>query len=696
MANVPKPMREPSSPPLPTQSDILGVTRLSRRLFRIPKQQKDLLDRPDSWAQVLSRKQKPGVNVPPEVLENLRSFHKAQVQAANPSSAEDEQIDLVRDQPASERLAQTAKSEQDDDNEVGEEEVDEEGPGTPVTDWSISPQPQRQIDTVQAVSPEQRFASQSPEPDRHSETMQPFISQLPARSPLRPTLDASNLQTRQAFDDFPSSSLEVEEELEMIAPAALTKHIPAVNKAAELMPTPPSAQVQVPSTYYDPNSSVVKPQPKKRDGYPTAATVFKRAAELMTAFAPSVTTGRMAPPKPAPRTGIWDSQSTVYSSSSVIPATNVELPRDSPVRRLEALPMKSPTQESPVAIPATLADDQLPRRPSPEYRPASPGLRHPSPEIRPLSPQVGPSLPLVPNPEPLAPFIAYSLSYPSYIGSSGDFVKACLYIEILQRRRALASYQYDDFIRAWVHGYLPYIENLGGSEPRTLTAIEWYMETVEEQLFSANIVTKQNLNSVLALYPDEVRSARSSLGLSQEQSPDLATRRGIQQETNSKSPLSREKTPPQQNIVECLPASRDVTEHRGTELPKALSPSTRRDESQNPSAHPTPSRTERQANTAHPPSTPVPKIVSQKRPVAQDHYDQTAKRQAVERVALSDNGTPRSTGYYAGVNPKRQGEDLEKRSRRLKKFLARDKSRGNSGVASSALGTTTPTSGQKD
>ena len=62
--------------------DLLDKTRLPGQIFRIQKKQQELLDKADSWAQYLARQPKPGVNLPIEVLENLREFHRREKQAA--------------------------------------------------------------------------------------------------------------------------------------------------------------------------------------------------------------------------------------------------------------------------------------------------------------------------------------------------------------------------------------------------------------------------------------------------------------------------------------------------------------------------------------------------------------------------------------------------------------------------------------
>ncbi|OBR10157.1 hypothetical protein CH63R_05849 [Colletotrichum higginsianum IMI 349063] len=109
-----------------------------------------------------------------------------------------------------------------------------------------------------------------------------------------------------------------------------------------------------------------------------------------------------------------------------------------------------------------------------------------------------------------APLEAFRSAYPSYSGSIDDFVKACLTIKDLRRKLLLPKWLYDDFIRAFVDGFVPYIETLDDDEP-PLSAYQWYVEHVDRPTFEGGIVTRENLHQVFKVYHSEFKSAKESV-----------------------------------------------------------------------------------------------------------------------------------------------------------------------------------------
>jgi len=148
----------------------------------------------------------------------------------------------------------------------------------------------------------------------------------------------------------------------------------------------------------------------------------------------------------------------------------------------------------------------------------------------------------------LGSFDKFISTYVTYSGSLGDFIRACVYLKRLQQRRALLSYLYDDFIRAFYHGYVPYVDALDEDET-ALSGIEWYNENVEQPLFTQNVVTRQNLSDVLQEYSERVGRVRASLSGSQsfgrsfdtsnvvEQQERFGENEGISTATASLSPV---------------------------------------------------------------------------------------------------------------------------------------------------------------
>ncbi|KAK2048244.1 hypothetical protein LZ31DRAFT_550617 [Colletotrichum somersetense] len=108
------------------------------------------------------------------------------------------------------------------------------------------------------------------------------------------------------------------------------------------------------------------------------------------------------------------------------------------------------------------------------------------------------------------PLEAFRNVYPSYSGSAGDFVKACLTIKDLRRKLLLPKWLYDDFIRAFVDGFIPYIETLDDDES-PLSAYQWYVEYVDSPAFEGGVVTRENLHQVFKVYHNAYMSAKGSL-----------------------------------------------------------------------------------------------------------------------------------------------------------------------------------------
>lgn len=520
-----------------TASELFDATKIPRSIFGIHKKQQELLDKEDSWAQYLARQPKPGVSLPADVLENLRQFYRRQKHAAEHAessleSSKDGESNSHQHDDIVSQASQGARA-----NSVASENVSEdEDVGTQLS-WSASPEPEdkitrpeRSVSSHESPKNDERTRKESIDPspsppfsqaheDYNDNEVQPFMSPVPARSPpLPPTLIEAKTQERPkpkpvpVFNDFPSSSLGVEEELEVVAPNALTVEQPATKKSSQSNPTPPSAQVQVPCTY---DADSLGPQRPCKD----VASIQKVQERLARKQQPPPTRHTPLPRAVIHVIDVPDSQSSVDSTTSVIPSTNFAKQDESPdrLRRMQP-PIKSTIKETPrlqsrsfmqptvekrsSPPPDSLTLAQAPdrnERKTPDYSPGTPHIVSPSPEV---TSKLAPSV-ASPEMESLqtssAPFVQYCLAYPDYTGSLQDFLSACLCIP----RRRLATYQYDDFIRAWKEGYLPYVEESGEG---ALVAIDWYMETTEEfpHAYQAKVVTKANLKMILEAYPEEV------------------------------------------------------------------------------------------------------------------------------------------------------------------------------------------------
>ncbi|KAI0869618.1 hypothetical protein GGS24DRAFT_493616 [Hypoxylon argillaceum] len=484
--------------PESSPSDILDDTKIQRSLFKISSTQKKLLNRNESWASFLSRRPAGFVNVPPQVLDQLRASHARQKQAtavpkatASPGRAGDNADPPEPSGSQSSSLPRGEHGDEDDDDP------------SDIISWASSPE--RNLRPPSIIS---------------QEPVHPFITQLPQASSLEPPIVTSPaLPEHSKPVEFPPSSQGPEDELEVQVPGALAYNPEPINKSGlPMLATPPSAQI-VPCTFEQSVQSTsaaastkldpqLKPQSKKH--------VYKPVPQLYRGPKQSAASHlniNVGPAKTVATTGQNNDKESSLSagntSPSIIPSTihdqNTHAVKHIPA--WDARPGQLPMHDANSSFKdsrSSLAS----RHHSPMDMPISPSrvLRSPQQPISLTRPAVALS-------SWEAPFIHYTVTYPSYNGTIQDFVTACIYIQLQYRR--IRTSLYDDFIRAWVEGYLPYVKDCDESQPpqKPLRAIEWYNEIDDDPLFTSRVVTRQNLQSILNFYPNELKAARLSFGI---------------------------------------------------------------------------------------------------------------------------------------------------------------------------------------
>ncbi|KAI1114912.1 hypothetical protein F5Y14DRAFT_148356 [Nemania sp. NC0429] len=517
--------RDPESAPITSDlslSDLLGDTKIRHRLVKILKAQKELLNRPDAWASVRSQRPNGFINVPPEVLEQVKtSFIRRKQATGSPKAAASPGHTTGRPEiPASSGTQSSPppgigrKGDHEDDDTNSEDDGqngDGDDHGTPIS-WSMSS--------------EQDSTPSSPSVEGE-EARQPFITQLPeGSSPPRPTIvtsqpqPPSRLPALPVIPAFPHSSQEPEDELEVEIPTALAHNPEPINiSALPMLATPPSAQV-VPCTFEQSTASTnasakLGPQPKPH----VKKHIYKRVPELYRGPKQSAPSSHLNTKTVVPNrnSDVGSSLSTDNTSSSIIPATSAHVTAGKQHTTVHDAGLgRIPADDTHANHNPDLHSPVVPRRHSPVHVPTSPSLAIRSPP--PLAPYHA-------TPQPAAaksweaPFVHYTITYPGYSGSIEDFVTACIYIQLQYRR--IRTSLYDDFIRAWVEGYLPYVRDCDDAQPprRALRAIEWYNEIDDDPLFTSRVVTRQNLQSILKFYPKEVEMAQSSLNFTPRQGP---------------------------------------------------------------------------------------------------------------------------------------------------------------------------------
>lgn len=107
-----------------------------------------------------------------------------------------------------------------------------------------------------------------------------------------------------------------------------------------------------------------------------------------------------------------------------------------------------------------------------------------------------------------SPFITFSEAYTAYTGGISQFVKACICLDYISRKRSLHHSLYDDFIGAFP-GYLIYVKN--APRNKALVAADWYNDRDEDILYTKRLVDKQNLQAILSYYSTEVQKLQRTI-----------------------------------------------------------------------------------------------------------------------------------------------------------------------------------------
>ncbi|KAK4218315.1 hypothetical protein QBC37DRAFT_413068 [Rhypophila decipiens] len=408
--------------------------RIPRRVVTIPRDQQQLLDRPDAW----SRRGIP--NVPPSVLEGVKKFHTLK-QAAEP----------VR--PSAEH--QTKENLQADNDSDSEEDGSE-------ISWESSPSEHRYAPALAKASKalvDRIAANSSPTRTR---------KQNPVNSESEPARLPRQAQARFSLPlNQPVSSLaSADDTLEVEVPKAVAPLRTAASEAIgiPLEPTPPSAQVIIPSTYTDatqegpakppqPIRKRLMKDPNKAWSKPTPAVLTSPAVE---------STRTLALVQPGP------SYMPVNPSVGTGPITTLQ------------------------SANATDAMQNVP------------GIEENTREARSSgSERIPPN-----GPASQVPYTAFRLAYPDFQANKNDFIRALLCLKQISKNKSIARFLYDDFVRVFCRDYMHYI-TLDRENQETLTAAKWYNQNVKTPLYLKGLLTPENLQEALDQYPSEAESLRS-------------------------------------------------------------------------------------------------------------------------------------------------------------------------------------------
>jgi hypothetical protein len=509
--------------------------RLRRRIFEIPKDQQELLDRPDAWD--TSRP-----NVPISVLESLKDFERRnRARKAGNDKAVDDAIAVVA-------RSSTLPPQNDAGIPSGEdlEELSDNDGRASAMSWSLSPDREQQRYVPVHDPPTQP----SPPPPSSIFPSQEVVRQVSPENPSLPSLPRKPAARSLPFPPFPSSSLSTDEGLEVQVPRAITdipEPLERRNLTLQPDPTPPSAQFHViPSTFVEQASSAVQlpepePQPQQKQK--------RRRLMKMPDFGEFSIVPR-SDKKPATRSRVAGppSSATLEGPTPVLPFVVT-----TPVRAKANNNNQFPTTPShpPPETPLTFQTRSKPKAPKPRVRRASrssssassPGAFTTSPVEREENVRRGTSVEVVkpekrkqipgpgedsslqdgvkistqkasqpqlsssdripPNgPASQVPYTAFKLAYPDYQGSLLDFLRGVIVLRQIADDNVIAEFIYDDFVRVFSGEYLDYIRATSDSSP--LTCPKYYHKFVKRICYTSGLLTRECLHDVLDRYPDEV------------------------------------------------------------------------------------------------------------------------------------------------------------------------------------------------
>ncbi|KAL2165327.1 hypothetical protein VTH06DRAFT_624 [Thermothelomyces fergusii] len=552
---------------------LTNPAKIPRRHVRIPSDQQKLLNRPDAWS--LGRYP----NVPQKVLAGVRAqsvrdirpnvsapeetFLSQPASSASPGRGEE---DIRRSvSPArgvgtgiepGQNLAKAEDSNREEEEEGKEGKEREEGGediGGTCIPWSSSP-------------PEHFLR-----PRQREELQARAVNDPSGDSPKqRAPKTIGRFLAREAFvADFPpSSSATSDQGLEIEVPKPATEALEPVNRQAVAVfnYTPPSAQV-IPCTLTEKPSPAKEPQPKRR-----------RLMKPVAYDSPIYPAGQEA-----------DSRSTLPGSRCASPS-QPSRPNISPSPTKSAR-QDRPGEASPVAPSVENQDDLVSGH--------RPGVAKVAVSLQPTGEHGSSEFP-VKTPwdtsSSQTPYTVFKAAYPDYRGTLGDYLRALLSISSLRKKRALAEFLYDDFVRVFSTDYLGYISSQEGNS-RPLSAVEFYNENVSRPVYLRGVLTKDNIREILGNYSDRMRA------MSKGEEPGDATSQRPGQRAPDQAPFETQTARQAPRKTETSYASHE-SESSSAAVPASPRPGTR--EARSPvvptfaAAEPSPAR---QAREAVPPPT---------------------------------------------------------------------------------------------
>ncbi|KAL8329120.1 hypothetical protein RB597_004724 [Gaeumannomyces tritici] len=489
--------------------------RLNAALFRIPKDQEDLLAKENAWAEEQSKQPGAPPNIPLSVLRGLGEFHtrQAKVQRRNPvqMASSPPQAAIVNAPPPS-----TPRSDDDPDSRlttpiarghVMSQSIDQSPNGTEIS-WPSSPVRDRPTVVVHSST-------------RSDEASSP-ISRPPSIQPL--------VRSNRSHD---------------FATQVQSSHIPT-STAAE-----PTLRPRITDSTYSP----IRPAPKRNLCPHVPFSSAGNSEDELPLVPPKandwverVTINRLAQPCPTP-----PSAQVIPCSEGQGGQTGSDTPRKRRQRMqsLNNLIFDEPNEQS---HPVT-QESILPQRALPPVEEEPQHSEHPvtsTPEVLPPATTTS-----------RKPYEQFKATYTDYGGDLSTFLRTCIYLKYLEDRDELIPFLYDDFIRAFAHGYLPYIQNWAVAG-NPLPAIKWYNRNTTHPVYSQQVMDKAAVALAFDVYPGETRHINEGLAGAETQTAPVTERSPPPRQTSTK-----DRTEDEEDRIPGNPSSRRTSCSPDLSTPKS-------------------------------------------------------------------------------------------------------------------------------
>ncbi|KLU87846.1 hypothetical protein MAPG_06837 [Magnaporthiopsis poae ATCC 64411] len=473
--------------------------RISAALFRVPNDQEVLLAKEDAWAEGPSNQPGAPPNVPLSVLKGLEEFHSRPAKVQRPTTVQKAfhpppAVTLDVPPRSTSRSGDEAESRAATPiarDHVLSQSIDHSPHGSEIS-WSQSPIRDRPTVAVHSVSASEA-SSPIPRPPPHP----------PTQPPVHPS-EPHNFATQVQSSQIPIS----------------TATWPTLRSRVTSSASSPVRQIPKRKLYPPvPSSSVGNSEDELPLVLPRTSDWIER-----------VTINRLGQPCPTP------------PSAQVIPCSegqSKEGDQDTRKKRQRMQPLNSRIFEEPPEeqVPPSVAQEPL--LPQKTRSPLAEEPRH---KTRPVT-----NTPKVPPPATgRKPFEQFRATYPDYGGDLSTFLRTCLYLKYLEDQDELIPFLYDDFIRAFAHGFLPYIQNWKeASNP--LPAIKWYNRNTIQPVYNQQVMDKTAVARVFDVYPGEIEHINEGLAGIETQTVPVRERSQPAIQTCAKERAEEEEDEPLEN-----------------------------------------------------------------------------------------------------------------------------------------------------